>query len=121
MIRLVRWIALSVVAMGLAFGADVSGKWKGSIETPNGPLEQTFTFKVDGANLTGGVSSQFGENPISEGKVDGDNISFIVVFKFEANEFRIAHKGKLTGEELKLDVSFGDNGGAQMTLKRDKP
>src|ERR1017187_3975798 len=34
------------------FAADIAGKWKGTAESQNGPLERTFTFKVDGSTLT---------------------------------------------------------------------
>ena len=38
-----------------AWGGDAAGTWKGSIDTPNGAIENTFVFKVDGARLTGTV------------------------------------------------------------------
>ncbi len=38
-----------------AMAADVTGTWNGSAETPNGNFQLTFTFKQDGAALTGTV------------------------------------------------------------------
>jgi hypothetical protein len=96
-------IALILIAAGLALAADATGTWKASIETPNGTIENTFVLKVDGGKLTGKVSSgQMGESEISEGKVDGDNISFAVVRSFNGNEFRINYKGKVTESEIKF-------------------
>jgi len=36
-----------------SFAADVDGKWSGTIDTPTGSYQQAFTFKADGATLTG--------------------------------------------------------------------
>src|ERR1035437_7067707 len=72
------WIlALMAVFSLAALAADASGTWKASMEGPNGTMESTFAFKVDGDKLTGTVTmGQMGEAPTSEGKVDGDNVSF---------------------------------------------
>src|ERR1017187_4211679 len=84
-------------------GAAASGTWKATVETPNGAMENTFTLKVDGDKLTGTITmGQFGEAPISEGKVDGDNVSFLVVREFNGNQLRINYKGKVAGDEMKL-------------------
>ena len=60
-----------------AFAADVDGKWTGSVSTPNGDFPQIFTFKADGATLTGSMTFMEGMDvPIADGKIDGENISF---------------------------------------------
>jgi hypothetical protein len=98
------WIlALMAVCSLAALASDASGTWKATVETPNGAMENTFTLKVDGDKLTGTITmGQFGEAPISEGKVDGDNVSFLVVREFNGNQFRINYKGKVAGDEMKL-------------------
>ena len=66
-------------------------------------FETTFALKVDGAKLTGTMTSeQMGESQISEGKVDGDNISFSVVREMNGNQFRINYKGKVSESEIKF-------------------
>ena len=98
-----RLIALLLICAGAVLAADATGTWKASIETPNGTIEATFALKVDGAKLTGTVTSgQMGESQISEGKVDGDSISFSVVREFNGNEFRINYKGKVSESEIKF-------------------
>ena len=47
---------LLVIFVLAVSAADVSGTWKAAIETPNGALETTFQFKVDGNKLTGSAS-----------------------------------------------------------------
>ena len=98
-----RLLSLLLISAGAALAADATGTWKASIETPNGTIETTFALKVDSGKLTGTVTSgQMGESPISEGKVDGDNISFAVVRSLNGNEFRINYKGKVSDTEIKF-------------------
>jgi opacity protein-like surface antigen len=116
-----KWLlSLFAVLVFTASAADVSGTWKAAIETPNGSFDTTFKFKVDGNKLTGSTANQFGgEMPISEGKVDGDNVSFVVSGSFNGNDFKLNYKGKLTGEELKFTVEIsGMERTFEMTAKR---
>jgi hypothetical protein len=64
--------------------------------------ETVFSFKVDGAKLTGIVSDPQGETAISEGKIDGDEISFVVMRSFGGNEVKLAYKGKVDLNEIKF-------------------
>ncbi len=105
-----------------ARGADLTGSWTATMTTPNGDFQLSFTFKQDGATLTGTVQGPQGEAiPISEGKVDGDKISFKVSF----NGMTISHDGTVSagGDEIKLSTKSdsGDFPANEMTLKRDKP
>jgi hypothetical protein len=101
---------------------DVTGAWTGAMNGGQGGINLTFTFKQDGATLTGTVDAGQGQPiAISEGKVDGDKISFKVVIQGGAT---ITHEGTInpTGDEIKL-TSKSDNGqfpGGEMTLKRTK-
>jgi hypothetical protein len=108
-------IALCLTA---AFAADVSGKWKGSMEGPMGTMELTFDLKVDGEKLSGTVTNPMGEEKIQEGTIKGDDISFVVLAG--GGDFRISYKGKVAGDEMKLTMSFGDMGGMELTAKRVK-
>jgi len=66
-------------ASSTASAADISGNWKGAAETPNGTIERTFAFKVDGHKLTGETtSSMMGKSTIADGKVDGDTVTFTI-------------------------------------------
>src|SRR5579872_592920 len=91
----------------IALADDVAGTWKASIETPNGTVESTFVLKVDGVKLSGTVTSQMGgESAISEGKIDGDKISFVVSREFNGNTFKITYEGSVKGNEMKLTLHF---------------
>ena len=76
-------------------------------------MELIFTFKVDGNRLTGTVSGPMGEMPISDGKVDGDAITFTV----DAMGQKILHNGTVSGDEMKIKVDF-DGRARETTAKR---
>lgn len=91
-----------------ALAADVTGTWKGSAETPNGTIERTFVFKQTGTTLTGeSTSEMMGKSTITDGKVEGDNVSFSMTVKFQDNEMKLDYSGKVTGNEMKLHVDAG--------------
>jgi hypothetical protein len=98
--RLLLSLALASLS---AFAADIAGNWKATAEGPNGAMSRTFSFKVEGAKLTGEtVSSLVGKSAIENGKVDGDSISFVINVKFQGNEMQVNYKGKLAGDTLNL-------------------
>jgi hypothetical protein len=67
-----------------------------------------MNLKADGEKLTGTVGGMRGDAEITEGKIAGDDVSWVVVRNFNGNEMRQAYKGKVTGSEMKLQVSFGE-------------
>lgn len=113
-------LSLFAISVFTATAADISGTWKAALETPNGPLETTFKFKVDDGKLSGTAANQFsGELPISDGKVEGDDVSFSVKASFNGNDFKLNYKGKIAGDEIKLTVEVsGMDRTFEMTAKR---
>jgi hypothetical protein len=93
--------ALASVAM---LGADVSGKWKGSMPGRDGNTRDvSFNFKADGSKLSGTMMGPMGrETEISDGKVDGDNISFNVKLDLNGTAMTIVYTGKVKGEEIDM-------------------
>ena len=111
----VLFLALSSVS---ALAADFNGKWTGDVTTPRGTQTLTFDFHVDGATLTGKVTSPRGETDITNGKVDGDNISFDQVLSFNGNEIKITYTGKADGDTIKFTRQMGDRGSSDFVAKR---
>lgn len=110
---------LVVLTATLMFAADVTGAWKGEVKGPNGEsLQLTFNFKQDGAKLTGAVTGPGGDLPISDGKVDGDKISFAVA----VNGVTIQHDGVVSADQIKLTTKASDPSfpGGDLTLTRVK-
>jgi opacity protein-like surface antigen len=101
-----------------AFAADVSGKWTAETKGRDGETRtQTFNFKQDGSKLTGSVSNPMGDREISEGKVDGDNISFVMKFERDGNEMKIPYTGKVVGNEIQFKTE-SPRGTREFTAKK---
>jgi hypothetical protein len=100
--------AVAVLALLVsAWAADVTGKWVAQTPGRDGSTsETTFNFKVEGTVLTGTVTTTRGETTISEGKVSGDEISFMVVRKMGENEMKTLWKGKVAGDEITFTREF---------------
>ena len=114
-------MAVLFIALGsvTALAADFNGKWTAQMETPRGTMDFTFNFHVDGSKLTGTMTTPRGDTEISDGKVDGDNISFDVVRKFNDNEFKITYTGKADGpDSIKFSSQFGDRPAREFTARR---
>jgi hypothetical protein len=95
---------LLLVMVAAAWAADVTGKWIAQIPGRGGQAaETTFNFKVTGTDLTGTVSAPQGDQEISEGKVTGDEISFVVKMDMRGNEIKMLYKGKVSGDEIKFE------------------
>jgi autotransporter translocation and assembly factor TamB len=113
----IKFLLLTIVALSMvlatAFAADVTGTWKGQMEGMGGgqPMDFTFNFKADGATLTGTTQGPQGsENAISNGKIDGDKVSFDVKVTGKM-EMTIKYSGTVTGDEMKLSMAMEFAGG----------
>jgi len=95
-------------------GIDVTGTWKSDFDSQIGHQYYTFTFKQDGAKLTGRASSEVGERKreaeLKEGRVDGGLISFVEMLSFQDREIRITYTGKLSadGNEIQFTREVGE-------------
>ena len=103
-----------------AMAADVTGTWTGEAKGPDGSSFQiTFTFKQDGATLTGTVQPPQGDPmAISNGKVDGDKFTFDDSF----NGMTIHHDCTVDGDTIKMTTKTdsADFPGMELTLTRVK-
>lgn len=90
-----------------AFAAGVDGDWSGSLDTPNGPVEVSYSFKADGATLTGSTTGPDGAKlPIKDGKVAGDNISFTVDVDMGGNAMTFKYTGVVAADSIALTTDF---------------
>jgi hypothetical protein len=108
MLKTVGALVLGLVLIAApAFAADVDGKWAGSIMTPNGDINIGFTFKADGAALSGSMTGMDGmEIPIKDGKVDGNAISFAVAIDFGGMPLELSYTGVVAAEQIQLTGDF---------------
>ncbi len=105
----------------VASAADITGNWKADLETPQGKVQVSYTFKQDGEALTG--TWQAAQSPtvdIKDGKVKGDKVSFVV--KLGPNgELTFAHEGTLKGDEIQFEMKpSGEFPGSTVVAKKVK-
>lgn len=134
--KLIFVFTILLVVAFVAMAADITGKWVAEQPGRNGgPARQiTFDLKADGATLTGTMTGGMGGGPrrggvaavpralaISDGTIDGNNISFTVKVEFNGNTMVSKYEGTLSGDELKLKVNREGRNGAttsELTAKR---
>ena len=111
---------LMTVMAGAALAADITGNWTGSSDQ----FSLKFVFKQVGETLTGNVIGPQGDPlPITDGKVQGDKLTFTIKVDMGGNSMKITHEGTIKGDEISLTTKVeggGDFGGGPMTLKRQK-
>lgn len=118
---------IAVLALGAlaALAADVTGTWVAEVPGRDGATRQmTFNFVQSGETLTGTIEGGMGgrggggappAQEISEGKVSGDSLSFVIVMSFGGNEMRTSYKGTVSGSEMKLTSERPGRDGGTMT------
>ncbi len=118
---------VTTILLVLAFAAvaaDVSGKWVWEQAGRQGgnPVQISLTLKAEGSKLTGTMTRPGRDGnmdmPISDGKVDGNNVTFKVTMQFGDNSFTTDYAGTVSGNEMKLKVTRpGRDGGAPTTTE----
>ena len=79
--RVLLAVVMTIGMAASAFAADVTGKWVGNVETPNGPIELTYEFKAEGEALNGTVASAMGSLPLDKGKIAGNVLTYEVALE----------------------------------------
>ena len=96
-------VAMCLLVAGLSLGADVDGKWTGTVQTSGGEMPVTFMFKAEGGTLTGAMLSQENKQiPIKDGKIDGSNISFTLSIEMGGDSMQLSYKGVVSAGQIKL-------------------
>jgi len=110
-----------ILVASMAFAAPIDGKWVGEIPGMDGnPMKLNYTFKADGAALTGSTTGPDGkELVIKDGKIDGDKLSFTVTVDFGGQEMKMEYKGVLAGDDLTLTMDMMGQP-MEFKLKRQK-
>ena len=82
---------------------DVTGVWEMTVESPQGSMTITATYKQEGETLTGTHVSEMGEAPL-KGTVKGVDIAYTLTIDMGGQQFTIAHTGKVDGDTIKGDL-----------------
>jgi hypothetical protein len=107
-----------------ALAADVAGKWTSEFDSQIGKQKYTFDLKVDGGKVTGKAHyermGQAGDVDLQDGKLAGDEISFVEVGSFQGNELRIQYTGKVKGDEIAFTRDVGGFVKEEIVARRAK-
>jgi hypothetical protein len=98
---------------------DVTGTWDVAVETPQGTMTLSVTFKQDGEKLTGTQTSQMGDAPL-EGSIKGADIAYVVVIDMQGQDMTITHTGKVDGDTMSGAIEIGSFGSSTWAAKKRK-
>jgi predicted nucleotidyltransferase len=119
-------VLVLMMAVGLfcAYAADVTGKWTAQLDTQVGLQKYTFEFKAEGATLTGSANADIAgtesRSAIQDGKINGNEISFVEMQKYQGQEVKIVYKGTVSGDEIKFKRNVADMIDEEFVAKRVK-
>jgi hypothetical protein len=123
--------ALTLIFALSASAADINGRWIAQVTSPSGSPggDRIFTFKAAGDTVTGTILNQQTVNAtfevagqpkmtgklttqtgnpteISDGKITGNEISFVTVTKMGQMEMKTTYKGTISGNEIKFTAEM---------------
>ena len=111
---------ITAFACTTAFAASVDGKWKATFDTQMGTQNYTYEFHVDGNKVTGTATNDHGHAQITEGKIDGETITFVEPLSFNGNDIRIEYTGKIDGDQIKFTRKVGEFATEELVAKRSQ-
>ena len=108
-----------------AHAADVTGKWTAEFDSQVGVQKYVFDLKADAGKVTGKASfermGQKGDVELKDGRLTGDDISFVEMLDFQGTTVAISYTGKVAGDEIKFTRNVGDFAKEDFVAKRVKP
>jgi hypothetical protein len=102
--------------------ADPSGRWAATFMTDIGEQSYTYEFIVKGTTLTGTAKGSLtGESKISDGKIDGDTITFVENAMYMGMPVVFTYTCKMTSaDQIELSRNVMDIATEKATAKRVK-
>ena len=115
-------VLLAVVFAAAVRAADPTGRWTATFTTDIGEQSYTYEFVVKGSTLTGTAKGSLtGETTISDGKVDGDKITFVENASFMEMPIQITYSGTMTSaDEIQFTRNVADIANEKLVAKRAK-
>ena len=95
----------------------VDGSWNISIETPIGTRQATLTVAAAGSELTGTQAADGNSTSITDGKVDGDNVSWKVAIT-NPMPMTLEFSGTVNGDKISGNSNAGAFGALPFTGSR---
>ena len=85
-----------------------SGEWLLTLNSPMGALPSTLTLRQDGGSVSGDMRSQFGNSPITNASLNGNEIKFSYRVDVQGQTFDVTATGKINGNAISGSMSAGD-------------
>lgn len=106
-----RLLLLGAMTFTLA-AADISGIWSGQLTDRNGDIQDvSFRFYQAGDSFTGKMYGDNGSTKIEDGKIAGNQITFIVTLELNGQVIKTSYTGSLV---------LNEPGGDEMNLTRQR-
>jgi hypothetical protein len=100
--------------------AKIAGRWDFTVDTSAGSGNPVFTFKQEGAALTGTYDGAFGISPLT-GSVYGNTVRFTFTVDADGAKTLVEYEGTITGKTMKGTVKIGSLGEGTFTAVFAKP
>jgi hypothetical protein len=127
MVRRTSMVLAVLVLFSLAClcAADIAGKWKSEFTSQQvGAQKYVYDFKFDKGKITGtteaNVAGKDYKGKVTDGKIDGDKISFTEDLDYDGMALAIEYKGTISGDEIKVERTVAGTSDGNITLKKVK-
>ena len=122
--RYVALAAIVVFALSVATvrAADPSGRWSATFMSDVGEQAYTYEFIVKGTTVTGTAKGSLtGETKISDGKIDGDTLTFVENATYMGMPVVFTYTCKMTSaDQIELSRNVMDIATEKAVAKRVK-
>ena len=98
--------------------AQVGGGWTMTLTSPQGPMDITMTLTQSGTSFTGTMTSQVGNQEISDGQITGRNLTWTATLQFGGQSITLSYRGEVEGNRMSGSAELGSFGSATFTAER---
>ena len=116
---ILKLLGMLALTYGLLSAADIDGKWTAQVGK-GGKVTETLTLRANGNKLTGTLERPNGTADVTEGVINGNNVSFKVVRNRDGEAATQQYRGTLSGTDLKLTVTGRRGGTRDVDFKKAK-
>jgi len=110
-------LLVALLAAPAAAQINLTGDWDMTIQSAQGINTVKVTLTQDGETVSGRVTSQIGELPVT-GALTGDDLKIAFTLPIQGQPIDIVMTGKVEGPTLAGKVQFGDFGEGDWTATR---
>ena len=98
--------------------AQVGGGWTMNLTSPQGPVDITMTLTQSGTTFTGTMASALGTQEISDGQINGRNLTWTSTIQIGGQSITLNYRGEVEGNRMTGSADLGSFGSATFTAER---